>query len=52
LYAADPAIFLGVPSLTDTAPHGSQPFGVLVAIAKIPVMLLVTCVLRVVWAED
>jgi hypothetical protein len=52
LYAADPKIFLGVPNLTDTATHASQPFGVLIAIATIPVMLLVMCVLRVIWAED
>jgi len=52
LYAADPTIFLGVPSLTDPTAHTSQPFGVLIAIATTPVMLLVMCVLRVIWAED
>jgi hypothetical protein len=51
-YAADPTIFLGVPRLLGTAPQVSQPFGVLIAIATIPVMLLVMCVLRVIWAED
>ena len=51
-YAADPTIFFGVPSLTGTAPHTSQPFGLLIAIATIPGMLLVMCVLRTLWAED
>ena len=52
LYEANPTVFFGVPSLTSTAPHASQPFGVLVAIATMPVALLVMCVLRVIWAED
>ena len=52
LYAANPTVFFGVPSLTGTAPHASQPFGVLIAIATMPVVLLVMCVLRVIWAED
>jgi hypothetical protein len=52
LYATDPTVFFGVPSLTGTAPQASQPCGVLIAIATIPMMVLVMCVLRVIWAED
>jgi len=44
--------FLGSPSLTDPTATHLQPFGVLIAIATTPVMLLVMCVLRVIWAED
>ena len=52
LYAANPTVLFGVPSLTGAAPHASQPFGVLIAIATIPVVLVVMCVLRVIWDED
>ena len=31
---------------------GSQPAGLLIAIAAVPAMLLVTAVLRILWAED
>jgi len=51
-YAADPKIFLGVPGLVGTAPQAPQPLGVFIAIATLPVMLLVMCVLHVIWAED
>lgn len=52
LYAANPTVFFVVPSLTGSAGPASQPLGVLIAVAAIPVMLLVTCVLRIIWAED
>jgi hypothetical protein len=52
LYVANPNVFFGVPSPTGSARHASQPLGVLIAVATIPVMLLVMCVLRVIWAED
>lgn len=52
LYTANTTIFLGAPDLTRSAGSASQPFGVFIAVATIPVMLLVTCVLREIWAED
>jgi hypothetical protein len=51
-YAANPTVFFGVPSPTGSAGRASQPLGVLIAVATVPVMLLVLCVLRVIWAED
>jgi hypothetical protein len=52
LYSAPTPIFGDSGWLMSNTRVASQPVGLLVAIATIPVMLLVTGVLRTIWAEE
>jgi hypothetical protein len=52
LRGALPTLFLGGPSVTMSNRIVSEPLGSLIAVAAVPIMLLVTSVLRTLWAED
>jgi predicted anti-sigma-YlaC factor YlaD len=52
LCGAIPTLFLGGPSVTIGNEVVSEPLGSLIAVAAVPITLLVTTVLRILWVED